>query len=149
MSPSAGIYEPMVPSEQDAQLATESSRILAARSSQEALSVQLEDGQTLTLPYAATRLLRYLLTEMAEGNAVTLIPIHAEMTTQEAADYLNVSRPHLIGLLESDAIPYRKVGTHRRVKFSDVKRYKDDIDKKRLQVLDELTRQAQELDMGY
>jgi len=149
MPPSAGIYEPAVPSERDAQLATESSRILAARSSQEALRVQLEDGQTLTLPYAATRLLRYLLTEMAEGNAVTLIPIHAEMTTQEAADYLNVSRPYMIGLLESGTIPFRKVGTHRRVKFFDVKGYKDEIDKKRLQTLDELARQAQELNMGY
>jgi excisionase family DNA binding protein len=111
--------------------------------------VQLEDGRTLTLPYAATRLLSYLLTEMAEGNAVTLIPVHAEMTTQEAADYLNVSRPYLIGLLESQEVPYRKVGTHRRVKFADIKHYKDEIDRRRLETLDELARQAQELRMGY
>ncbi len=149
MPPTAGLYESAVPSEQDAKLATESSRILAARSTKDALRVHLEDGQTLTLPYAATRLLSYLLTEMAEGNAVTLIPIHAEMTTQEAADYLNVSRPYLIGLLESGTIHHRKVGTHRRIKFSDVKRYKDEIDQKRHQTLDELAQQAQELNMGY
>jgi len=149
MPPTVGLYESAVPSEQDAKLATESSRILATRSTQDALRVHLEDGQTLTLPYAATRLLSHLLTEMAEGNAVTLIPIHAEMTTQEAADYLNVSRPYLIGLLENGAIPHRKVGTHRRIKFSDVKRYKDDVDQKRHQTLDELARQAQELNMGY
>ncbi len=149
MPPAAGIYEPTVPSEQDAKLAEESSRILATRTSQDALRVQLEDGRTLTLPYAATRLLSYLLTEMAEGNAVTLIPVHAEMTTQEAADYLNVSRPYLIGLLESQEVPYRKVGTHRRVKFADIKHYKDEIDRRRLETLDELARQAQELRMGY
>ena len=149
MTVTAAAYELTVPSEQDAKLAEESSRILAARAGMGALTVHLDDGQTLTLPLAATRLLSHLLTEMAAGNAVTLIPIHAEMTTQEAADYLNVSRPYLIGLIENGDIPFRKVGTHRRIRFEDVKRYRDNIDARRSATLDELARQAQELDMGY
>lgn len=142
-------YEAVMPTETDAKLAEESSRILATRLEKDGLRVHLEDGATLTLPHAAARLLGHVLTEMAHGNAVTLIPIHAEMTTQEAADYLNVSRPFLITLLESGKIPYRKVGTHRRLRFEDVKAYKDRIDAERMKALDELASQAQDLDMGY
>ena len=137
------------PTETDAQLAQDSSRILASKVQAGELRVHLDDGQVLTLPRAATRLLSYILTEMAAGNAVNLIPVHAEMTTQEAADYLNVSRPYLIGLLETNEIPHRKVGTHRRVQFKDVKTYKDRIDLAREAVLDALAAEAQGLDMGY
>jgi excisionase family DNA binding protein len=103
----------------------------------------------LTLPVAAARLLEHLLTEMAHGNAVTLIPVHAELTTQEAADYLNVSRPYLIRLLEENAIRFHKVGTHRRVRFQDLKAYKERIDAKREKAMNELVAEAQELGLGY
>ena len=138
----------VVPTEGEALMAQEASRILAPRLQENELRVQIGD-QVLTLPRAATRLLSTVLTEMAAGNAVTLIPVHAEMTTQEAADYLNVSRPFLVGLLEAGEIPYRKVGSRRRVQFRDVKAYKDKTDREREKVLDTLAAQAQDLGMGY
>ena len=138
-----------VPSEEDARLAAESSRVLALRRPDHALRVQLEDGRVLTLPVAAARLLEHLLTEMAHGNAVTLIPVHAELTTQEAADYLNVSRPYLVRLLEDNAIRFHKVGTHRRVRFQDLNAYKDQMDAKREKAMSELMAEAQELGLGY
>jgi excisionase family DNA binding protein len=86
---------------------------------------------------------------MAAGRGVTLIPQKAELTTVQAAEILNVSRPFLIKLLESKEIPYRKVGKHRRVKMEDVMAYKDRIDKERESILDALVADAQENNMGY
>jgi excisionase family DNA binding protein len=140
-----------VPTEKDSQLAKEAIRALAVatKESQDDLRVQLDDGQRFTLPRAATRLLSHLLNEMANGNAVTLIPIHAELTTQEAADHLNVSRPHLIRLLEEQQIPFHKVGTHRRVRFQDLEQYRRKNETKRREVMEELAAEAQKLGMGY
>ncbi|MFC7332918.1 helix-turn-helix domain-containing protein [Rhodocista pekingensis] len=138
----------IVPSDDDARLATESSRILSKRSDRN-LHVQLDDGQTLPLPRAIQELISHLLVEMSQGNAVTLIPIHAEMTTQEAADFLNVSRPYLVKLLETNQIPHHKVGTHRRVRFNELRAFKQRQADARAAALDELAEQAQELGMGY
>jgi excisionase family DNA binding protein len=113
------------------------------------LQIQLPKKKQVLLPATAVRLLVEILTQMAEGNAVTLIPIHAELTTQQASDILGVSRPFLVKLLKDEQIPYRKVGTHRRIKYRDLMKYKHETDAKRLKALDELAAQAQELNMGY
>jgi excisionase family DNA binding protein len=139
----------VVPNEEDAKVAAESSRVLSSAPRDAALRVQLEDGQTIALPRGVGRLLTHLLTEMGRGNAVTLIPIHAELTTQEAADYLNVSRPYLVGLLEEGEIEFHKVGTHRRVKFADLKAFKAALEERSNRAMDELAKQAQTLKMGY
>jgi len=143
----------LLPTEQESVQARESSRVLSmyARRS-EPLEVELHDNEhheTIALPASAVRLLLDVLTQMAEGNAVTLMPMHAELTTQQAADLLNVSRPYLVKLLDAAEIGHRKVGTHRRVLLRDLMAYKQKVDANRNAALEELTRQAEELDMGY
>jgi excisionase family DNA binding protein len=148
------MHEPVAPTETEALLVRETSRLLASHvRTRQHLRIRIMDdeqtGDVLSLPASAVRLLLDILTEMAQGNAITLIPVHAELTTQQAADLLNVSRPHLVGLLEDGKIPHRKVGTHRRVLFQDLMAYKKHIDNAREKVLDQLAEEAQELDMGY
>jgi excisionase family DNA binding protein len=147
------LLEPVTPTEDESRQARESARRLAPHlTARRSLQVQILDGppeEPLAIPASALRLLANILAEMAEGNAVTLIPVHAEMTTQQAAEFLNVSRPFLVGLLERGEIPHRKVGTHRRVLFRDLLAYKRRIDAAREATLAELTAQAQELGTGY
>lgn len=146
--------EPIVPTAQDAAIAREASRMLAPYVEHlESLRFQVGEEkkvtQKLLLPATAIRLLLDLLTEMAAGNAITLIPVHAQLTTQQAADVLNVSRPFLVSLLEQGKIPHIKVGTHRRILFEDLMRYKKSIDRERQKALDELVRESEKLNMGY
>jgi excisionase family DNA binding protein len=97
----------------------------------------------------ALRLLASILTEMAKGNPVTIVPTHSELTTQQAADLLHVSRPYLIKLLEEGKIPFRLVGQHRRVRLDELMAYKRRDGEARRRIADELTADAQELGMGY
>lgn len=153
VSTSSRLFEPVLPDDKDRELAKESSRSLAGHLREDAQPrICFEQGRSkeqIVLPHIALRFLVELLTQMARGNAVTIIPIHAELTTQQAADLLNVSRPYLIGLLEAKKLPFRKVGTHRRVLFKDLVEYKNSVDGKRSEALDELAKQAQELGLGY
>lgn len=103
--------------------AQELSVLLAQMSMAERAHVKL-DGHDLILPRQALALLRDLLSEMAQGNAVTIVPTHAELTTQEAANILKVSRPYLIKLLEEGEIAHHKVNKHRRIRFDDLMAYK-------------------------
>lgn len=103
-------------------------------------------GADLVVPRGAVELLARMLAYMAGGHAVSVVPDHAELTTQQAADLLNVSRPYLIGLLESGEIAYRKVGTHRRVPAGALLEYKRVDDARRRAAADDLTALTQ--DMG-
>ncbi len=128
--------------------AEELSRLLGQMPEAKRARVKL-DGNDLILPRQALALLRDLLVEMAQGNAVTIVPTHAELTTQEAANILNVSRPHLVKLLEGGTIPFSKTGTHRRIRYQDLMAYRDQRDQESKEALDQLVSQAQEHDMGY
>ncbi|MGA2229569.1 MAG: helix-turn-helix domain-containing protein [Tepidisphaeraceae bacterium] len=148
--PAAILREPVAPTGAQAKLAGDSSRRLS-RYAQRDLKLQIvgKHGETITLPAPAVRLLIRLLSEMSDGNAVALMPVHAELTTQQAADALGVSRPFLVKLLDEGRLPSRKVGTHRRVLISDLLAYRHKTDLRRLKALEELAAQAQELKMGY
>jgi excisionase family DNA binding protein len=105
--------------------------------------------ETIQLPAGAVKLLQAIPEDMALGRAVTIVPQSSELTTEQAADVLNVSRPFLIQLLEEKKLPHRLVGTHRRVRFEDLLRYKENIDADRRKVLDQLAAEAQDLKLGY
>jgi len=102
-------------------------------------------GEKLYLPDSVATLLACLVHELARGNAVTVVPIHAELTTQQAADLLNVSRPFLVKLLESGQIPFHLVGTHRRVYFRDLMAYRQQQSQQRREALARMAQEAQEL----
>ena len=109
----------------------------------------LEDSPLLKLPPKVMRLIADLLGAMAQGKAVTIVPKELDVTTQEAAMFLNVSRPYFVRLLDQGKLPFHKVGTHRRVRFEDVVKYKEARQQGARHALQELADQAQELDMGY
>ncbi|WP_299952619.1 helix-turn-helix domain-containing protein [uncultured Modestobacter sp.] len=111
------------------------------------LVVDDEHGDSLTVPRSAVELLARVLAHMAAGQGVSIVPSQAELTTQQAADMLNVSRPFLIGLLEQGVIDYRKVGTHRRILAASLLEYMRQDDRKRRGVADELTALAEEMDL--
>ena len=146
----AATATPVLPSETEAILARETSRLLAARM-QDADPMELRilnhdtPEETLKLPAPAVKLLLRILEEMARGNAVTLIPLHPELTTQEAADMLNISRPTLIQLLNEDKIKFRRIGTHRRIPFESVMEYKRNARAERQAVIDEFVSHNEEL----
>jgi excisionase family DNA binding protein len=143
------------PSEKDTELAREALRALQQkplRKNARVVKLQAELGAEPTpvsLPREAFELLVEILGQMANGNGVTLLSTQAEMTTQEAAELLGVSRPHLVSLLDGGKIPHRLVGTHRRVRVADLMAYKASRYVEQRAALNELTREAQEQGLGY
>lgn len=147
-----GLMTPVRPSEQDMRLARRSSSELSRLTERGDFKVTVSAGADeaeVAIPEIAFRLLETILDEMAQGHAVALSPVDQEVSTQKAADLLNVSRPHLIKLLEFGKLPFRKVGTHRRVLLADVLSYKARMDAEAERAYAELVEQAQELGMGY
>jgi len=144
-----------LPLEQEVQAAAKGQRALAAylATQGEIQRIQIYDEKNkahqVELPTSALRLLVDILAELADGNAVKVVPIHAELTTQEAADMLNVSRPHLVKLLEEGVLPFHKTGKHRRVLFADLMRYREVREQASHAAMEALAQQAQDLRMGY
>ncbi|NHE56684.1 helix-turn-helix domain-containing protein [Cyclobacterium sp. GBPx2] len=108
-----------------------------------------ESDESITIPKKALSLLMTILSNMSEGKSITIIPTDSEVSTQQAADMLNVSRPHLIKLLENNTIPFKKVGSHRRVLLRDLVSYEKSLQRTREEKLKFLSAQAQELNLGY
>lgn len=146
-------HRQLPPSENDAAMARISGKLLSRYARRKApLTVQVHDAdheEPIELPAGAVTLLMDILEAMAAGRGVTLIPENAELTTVQAADILNVSRPFLIKLLEEGVISYRLVGKHRRMRMDDVIAYKERIDRDREMALDQLVEEAQREGMGY
>lgn len=113
------------------------------------VTVRFEGGAEYEVPEFAFRFLLQLLQETAKGNAVTLIPVHSELTTQQAADILNVSRPYVVKLLENGKIPFHKRGRHRRIRFDDLMEYKSRDELDREKAFDEMIELSEELGIGY
>jgi excisionase family DNA binding protein len=111
--------------------------------------VEPPDETVIRIPVAAMRLLVEILSHMANGRVVTVVPQHAELTTHQAARFLSVSRPHLITLLDAGKIRFRKVGSHRRIKMGDLVEYQKREEEEAERLFEELAAEAQKLKLGY
>ncbi|WP_226163952.1 excisionase family DNA-binding protein [Hymenobacter terricola] len=141
------------PSLRDQQVAGASLRHFAQASKKkrsEAVTIRLQESEVaIAIPRKALELLEFILASMAQGKALSLIPSDSELSTQQAADLLNVSRPHLVKLLEQGALPFKKVGSHRRVQLADLLAYEAQHAAQQAQHLHFLAEQAQALNLGY
>jgi len=144
-----------LPSGRDIELAIAGHRELAAfvSTKTETQRIQVFDNKNrphaIELPGSVLRLLIDVLSELAAGNAVKVVPVQAELTTQEAADLLNVSRPHLVKLLESGELRFHRAGKHRRIRFADLMAYKTRRDERSEAAMADLAKQAQESGLEY
>ena len=142
-------YNYAPPNERDSETArAATAKIIPFVAGRQEVTVRVSDEKQsdhIVLPPGAVALLKDILEAMAAGHGMTLIPQHAELTTMEAADILNVSRPFLIKLLETGDIPFRKVGRHRRILMEDLMAYKDKSDRQSRAAMDELVALSEEL----
>lgn len=143
--------DPTTLTDEERRLLLEQIRSASAQAGDESgrrVALQVGD-QEITLPETLARVLIDTLAEVAGGQPVTVAPADDELTTREAAEVLNVSRPHLVKLLENGAIPFRTVGSHRRVRRRDVLAYKARQREEAEEAMQRLADQAQELGTGY
>ncbi|GAA6152536.1 helix-turn-helix domain-containing protein [Pseudoteredinibacter isoporae] len=144
-----------LPSAEEAALAKHSSQELSGyietKMTTQQLSITDADGvaHAINMPVSALKLLVNVLTELGEGNTVKLVPIHAELTTQEGADLLNISRPTFVKMLDDGTIPFTKTGNRRKVRYTDVQLYKHQLENDRLNALSELSALDQAVGAGY
>lgn len=146
--------EPRLPTESKSALARSAARQLAEQFPEGDTGKLLilspeKSNEPLELPAEALRLLLDALARMGEGAAVMLTPVHPELTTQEAADLLNVSRPYLIKLLDAGEIPFRKIGMHRRIPTQKLLDYREKQRKQSREAAAELTAEGQRMKLGY
>ena len=149
----AVLHRPTEEEQKEAKLAHDTlegtSKYLEKEEGEHRVTLSVDDGVKVSVPESALKFLLKYLHSLSEGEAVSILPLESEMSTQQAADILNVSRPHLVKMLENNEIPYHKVGRHRRINAKDLLEYKRQRDEEREDLLDDLASQAQELDMGY
>ena len=141
--------EPIIPTEKDVLIAREFQRQTGGMKfgRKESVGLQIE-GRQVSIPAAVARLMFQALSKLAEGKTVAMVPLEDEVSPQDAAELLNVSRPYAARLFDEGAIPSRRVGTHRRALTSDVLAYRERERQARLRVLDELAAEGQRLDLG-
>ena len=137
--------DPVLVPDHDASTVRELDEMLTSEAARGGAVLRSPSGHELLLPHSVYRVLEQVVHEMARGNAVRVLPVKAELSTQQAADLLNVSRPHLVKLLERGEIPYHRAGSHRRVVLEDLLVYKDRRDRERHDALDEITRISGEI----
>ncbi|HOY20099.1 MAG TPA: helix-turn-helix domain-containing protein [Haliscomenobacter sp.] len=140
----------------DQKIALLSAKILADSEDQaikdkdEVIKLRIQGSdEVVIIPLKALQLLNSIISNMAQGKSIALMPTDAEVSTQQAAEILNVSRPHVIKLLEKGEIPHKKVGSHRRILLQDVLKYEANFKSDRRKKLDYLAKEAQHLNMGY
>ena len=122
----------------------------AIKNKAEVVKIRIQESdEVVSIPLKALKLLKLIISNMAQGRSIALLPTDAEITTQQAAEILNVSRPHVIKLLEKGEIPYRKVGSHRRILLQDILDYESRFRSERRKKLDYLAKEAQKLNLGY
>jgi len=146
----------MGPTSDETRLAAEAVEAFGRAATQGRAGVRLrieyegeEGGDSIAVPAVALPMIRLILETMAKGRAVGLVAVPTELSTQQAADLLGVSRPYFIGILERGEIPFRLVGTHRRVRLDDFQDYRRRDEARRRELLGKLIDEAQELGMGY
>ena len=140
----------------DQEIALLSAKILAdsedqaTKNKDEVIELRIQGSEeVLMIPLKALKLLNAIISNMAQGKSIALMPTDAEMSTQQAAEILNVSRPHVIKLLEKGEIPHKKVGSHRRILLQDILKYESHLKSDRRKKLDYLAKEAQKLNLGY